>query len=191
MSVFEYLAVFITLTMGLGATHLFTGLSKLIHARDTVKLYWVHSLWTLNTLIYIVIIWWGMFWWDGLDNWNFFQFLFIVTYAVMLFFLASLLYPWSMPVDFDCDDHFYRTRHWFFGVMSACWLVDYPETVYKAAEGVRGLPEGYLIFWAIQLSMMVLGTFIANRVFHAVFAVVWPVLTLSFVSITTLSQIAS
>ena len=65
MAVFEYLGVLISVIMGLGITHLATGASKLIQNRGTVRLYVPHLLWTLNVLIYILLVWWGMFWWSN------------------------------------------------------------------------------------------------------------------------------
>ena len=75
MSLFEYLSVFLSVIMGLGVTHILAGLSKTIHYRRSLKLFWVHTLWAINILIYIVIIWWGMFWWSKQVNWSFFEFL--------------------------------------------------------------------------------------------------------------------
>ncbi|MDJ0792774.1 MAG: hypothetical protein QNI98_00930 [Woeseiaceae bacterium] len=56
MGVFEYLGVLISVIMGLGVTHLATGASKLIHNRDSVKFYLPHALWTVNVLIFILLI---------------------------------------------------------------------------------------------------------------------------------------
>ena len=55
MGVFEYLGVLLSVIMGLGVTHILAGLSKVIHHRKTFKSYWVHTLWCINVLIYIVI----------------------------------------------------------------------------------------------------------------------------------------
>lgn len=113
MGIFEYLGVLISVIMGLGITHLATGAAKLIQHRDSVRLYLPHALWTINVLLFILLIWWGMFWWSGHDSWYAYEYLFITLYAIVLFFLASILYPWEMREDFDVREYFLKNRQWF------------------------------------------------------------------------------
>jgi hypothetical protein len=191
MSVFEYLGVLLSVIIGLGVTHLLAGLSKTIHFRKTIRLYWVHTLWTFNVLIFIVIIWWGMFWWSGLEDWSFFNFLLLTLYAIVLFLLASLLYPWELTTDFDFEMHFQDTRPWFFAVLALAWLIDMPETVLKSDGGMRDLPQAYVLMVATQLVMATIGAIWPNRSFHGFYAVFWPIFTVGYVSVTTLVEIAN
>lgn len=191
MSVFEYLGVLLSVIMGLGVTHILAGVSKTIHHRQTLRFFWVHTLWALNILIYIVIIWWGMFWWSGEQEWSFFQFLLLILYAIVLFLAASLLFPWDLPDDFDFEAHFFSTRPWFFAVLAFAWCVDIPETVLKSEGGLRNLPEAYLFFLSVQLTSNVVGAVSSSRTYHKCFAVAWPVFTIGYLAITTLAQIAT
>ncbi len=191
MSVFEYLGVLLSVIMGLGVTHILVGLSKTIHHRKTITLFWVHSLWAINVLIYIVIVWWGMFWWSGQQEWSFFQFLLLVLYAIVLFFAASLLFPWDLPDDFNFEAHFFDTRPWFFSVLAVAWCIDIPETVLKSAGGLRDLPEAYVALVIANLVLFILAMFWSNQTYHKAFAVVWPVYMIGYLSITTLAQIAT
>ena len=45
MTTFEYLAVLISIIVGLGITHLLGGVARFIHHPDRYKFYWVHLLW--------------------------------------------------------------------------------------------------------------------------------------------------
>ena len=191
MSVFDYLAVQLSIIMGLGVTHILTGLSKTIHYRRTLRLFWVHTLWAFNILAYIVIIWWGMFWWFTQQQWSFFLFLLLILYAIVLFLSASLLFPWDLPQDFDFEAHFFATRPWFFAILAIAWGIDIPETFLKAEGGLRALPSGYLAFVIIQVTLALVGVVTSNRRFHRTFAVLWPLYTLGYVSITTLAEIAA
>lgn len=191
MGVFEYLGVLLSVIVGLGVTHILAGISKLVHHRRTLGFYWVHALWCLNILIYIVIIWWGMFWWSSQLDWSFFQFLMLILYAIVLFLAASLLFPWDFPAEFDFEAHFYETRPWFFSVVAIAWLIDIPETVLKSEIGVRDLPQAYLVFVTVHIILSVIGIFWADKVYHKAFAVFMPIFTIGYLSVTTLAEIAT
>lgn len=191
MGVFEYLGVILSVVMGLGITHMLAGLSKTIHNRKTVKLYWPQMLWALNVLIFILAIWWGMFWWSGQQDWSYFQFLMLILYAILLFLAASLIYPWDIPDDFDFERHFYETRPWFFAVLALAWCIDIPETIIKSDVGLRGVPEAYLAFVFTLIILSVVAAFWSNKVFHKFFSIFWLVLTVGYLSLTTLRQIAA
>jgi hypothetical protein len=191
MAVFDYLGVMLSVIMGLGVTHLLAGLSKAVHHRKTVTFSWIHALWTLNILIYIVIIWWGMFWWNTLEEWVFFEFLLLIFYAIVLFLAASLLFPWDLPEKFDFEAHFFDTRPWFFSVLAFAWCIDIPETVLKSTSGIRALPYEYMLFALTQIVLSVLAAFWSNRRYHEFYAIFWLVLTVGYLSFTTLAQIAA
>ena len=191
MGVFEYLGVILSVIMGLGVTHILAGLSKTIHFRKTVKTSWVQAVWAINILIYIVTIWWGMFWWSGLQDWSYFQFMLLILYAILLFFSASLIFPWEISGDFDFEKHFYETRPWFFSVLFLAWCVDIPETMAKSDVGLRGLPDAYLAFAIPHITLSLIAACWSNKTFHKVYAVFWPVFTLGYLSITTLAEIAA
>ena len=48
MSVFEYLAVLISIVAGLGLTPLLVSITRVIHGRHSVRVYWVQRVWALN-----------------------------------------------------------------------------------------------------------------------------------------------
>lgn len=191
MVVFEYLGVILSVIMGLGVTHILAGVSKTIHHRNTVKLYWPQMLWAFNVMIVIVSIWWGMFWWSGQQEWSYFQFLLLILYAISLFLAASLIFPWDIPGDFDFEDHFYETRPWFFAVLAIAWCIDIPETMLKSDSGLRGLPEAYIAFVILQIVLSVVAALWANKAYHKFYAIFWPVFTVGYLSLTTLRQIAA
>jgi hypothetical protein len=189
LTLFEYLGVLLSVVVGLAVTHVLTGVSKTIQHRDTVKVYPLHLGWAVNVLIYIIAIWWGMFWWSNEDAWSFFQFLFIILYAIVLFLLASLLYPFKLPDDYNFEEHFYRNRTWFFGIQVAAWMVDIPETWLKAQDGLRALPSGYPVFVGVLMAMAVVGAWTDSRPYHRFYVVAWPVWVLGYLSLTTLTEI--
>lgn len=191
MTLFEYLGVLLSIVMGLGVTHLLSGASNVIHHRDTVRFYWVHMMWTVNVLIYILAIWWGMFWWRSLESWSFFQFLFIVLYAITLFLLSAMLYPRNFADDYDFKEHFLNNRRWFFSLFFLAWCIDIPETTLKAGSGLRDLPPLYFAFAGTMLVFSLTAVFTRSERFHAFFSVFWLVALISYLGVTTLSEIAT
>jgi hypothetical protein len=191
LSLFEYLGVLISVVMGLGITHLLIGVSKTIHYRNSVRVYWVHSVWTVNVLVFIVVIWWGMFWWSSLGQWGFYQFLFVVLYAIILFLLASILYPWELARDFDFRKHFFRNHRWFFGIQALAWCVDVAETGLKAEAGLREPPQFYMLFVPSLLILSLIGAVTSNRRYHAFFSIYWLCAILVYLGFTTLARIAA
>ena len=191
MGVFEYLGVILSVIMGLGVTHILAGISKTIHQRKTIQLYWVQALWSLNVLIFILSIWWGMFWWSSQHEWLYLQFLLLIAYAILLFLAASLIFPWDVPEGFDFEQHFYETRPRFFAVLTLAWCIDIPETLAKSSSELRALPDGYLAFAIPQILLAFIGACWSNRAYHKFYAAFWPVFTLGYMSITTLAQIAA
>ena len=175
--------------MGLGLTHLLAGLSKTIHQRDTLRTYWVQLLWVFNIALYIVAVWWGMFSWSGQSTWGFLQFLFILLYAVLLFFLASLLFPWDITPGLDLEEHFWRTRPWFFSILVLTRVVDVPETFLKGQGGLRDLPAAYAVFASIHLVLSIIAAATSNRRFHVAYAILWPVSSIGYLTATILAQI--
>lgn len=191
MTLFEYLGVLISVVMGLGITHLLIGTSKVIQHRDSIRVYWVHILWTVNVLVYILAIWWGMFWWRSLEEWTFYHFLFVTLYAVALFLLAAMLYPWDFSDDFDFEQYFFDNSRWFFGIQFLAWCIDIPETTFKADTGLRELPSLYVLFVGTLTGLSLLGAVTKNRRFHQFYAVFWLIFVLGYLAQTTLARIAA
>jgi hypothetical protein len=61
MTQFENLGVFISVIVGLVVAHNITSTGKIILNRKEIQLYWPHSLWCLNILLYLVNFWWFIF----------------------------------------------------------------------------------------------------------------------------------
>jgi hypothetical protein len=55
VSPFEYLAVLVSLILGLGITHIITGVGHTIYRRGQVKTDLVHNLWTIATFLILVL----------------------------------------------------------------------------------------------------------------------------------------
>jgi predicted Na+-dependent transporter len=97
VDLFEYVGVMVSIVVGLALAHILTGVSRTIQALGKVRLYWVHSLWTLNIMAYLVAFWWVIYHWSGVEHWNFFLFAFLLLYAVALYLISALLFQPNCP----------------------------------------------------------------------------------------------
>ena len=188
---FEYLGVLISVILGLALTHLLRGLAKLIHMRRTVRPYWVHIVWTINILIYVLAIWWGMFWWNKLQVWTIEEFLFIIGYSIVVFMLASMLSPWDFAHGLDFEQYFFANKSWFFTIFLVATLMDIPETLEKGISNLREVPRQYVIFIPIALTILVTALFSKSRRVHGVLGISWLVLILAYLAFTSLARIVA
>jgi len=181
MNSFEYLSVFVAVIMGLAVTRLLSAVGGTLRHRKSVEGHWVHSLWALNVLFYVVSIWWSLFAWNQLSEWNYFLFLFIVLYAIVLYLLADVLYPDHVAPGLDLQGHFIEHRGLFFGLLLIAVLLDIPETVMKDRAGLRPVPSSYWALHAVWMVVPVAGMLTANRRLQAALPVCWLVSTLTYI----------
>jgi len=188
---FEYLGILIAVILGLALTHLVRGLAKLIYMRRTAKIWWPHVLWTVNIMIFVLVLWWGMFWWNNLHEWTILEFFFIATYCTTLFLLASMLYPPEFPQRMDCERYFLDNKKWFFGIQIVAWLLDVPETLAKSFTHLRDVPPQYIVYIPAMLAICAIGIASNSRRVQGFLAVAWLVATLSYVTLTSLDKIVT
>src|SRR5476651_598404 len=93
ISVFDYFGVPVSVMFGLALTHMLRGVGRMIELRREVRPYWVQLVWALNVVVFVLAIWWGMYWWKGLQEWTAEWFFFIAGYAVAIFMWAFVLFP--------------------------------------------------------------------------------------------------
>jgi hypothetical protein len=181
MDLFEYVGVLVSIVVGLALAHILTGVTRTLQAHGQVRLYWVHSLWTLNIMVYLVFFWWFMYHWSQVESWNFFLFVFLLLYAVALYLISALLFPGEIPPGFDFKKHYFRTNRWVFGFLTAAYVLDVFETTSKAVLDIKEIP----MLWYPVVIPCAIGSAVAtltrNERFHKIFAPVWLVLLLVFI----------
>ena len=57
MDFFSYFSFLSSIILALGITRLFSGIGTILEHRGKAKLYWVHLLWALNLLLFMVLEW--------------------------------------------------------------------------------------------------------------------------------------
>src|SRR5882762_3120577 len=114
MDEFGYLAVILSIILGLSVTQLPQGLSQVINARDRVRIYWPSIGWTLLLLMIDVQAWWAMFGYRNRHAWTFLQFAVLLLETIILYLLAALALPTAFGEPVDLRINYFRHASWFF-----------------------------------------------------------------------------
>lgn len=150
MDEFGYLAVILSIILGLSVTQLLQGLSQVINARDRVRIYGPAIGWALLLLIIDVQAWWAMFQYRSRHAWTFLQFAILLLETIFLYLLAALALPMTFVGEIiDLRANYFRHARWFFGSFIAVLLV----SLSKDLIFVHSLPGrfnlGFHLFWIV------------------------------------------
>jgi hypothetical protein len=188
---FDYLAVLISVVLGFAVTHVLTGMSGAINRRDHAPIDWLQMFWALNVLAYVLAMWWGMYWWKHLSVWTVQAFAFLTSYAIVLFLLASVLFPGQGGHAEPERTAFERNRRWFFGLLLAAHLIDIPETAAKQVDGLRAVPPQYWIVAPAFIAIALTGLVTGKRSVQLVLAPAWLAVLVSYEVFSALDQIVA
>ena len=61
VSQFEYVAVLVSIIVGLALTQILRGVGRMVTTKDGPRGYWVHLVWTLYLFLLIVMLCWSDF----------------------------------------------------------------------------------------------------------------------------------
>jgi hypothetical protein len=186
---FDYLGVLLSVIFGLALTNVLFGLSTLIQLRRTARPYWVQIVWAAATIIYVLAVWWGMFWWRQLASWRFEGFLFLVGYAIVIFMWAAMLFPPSPSEDTDYKAYYFSNRRWFFGLMALAQALDIPETLAKQTNGLRDVPIEYRLFLPFVMILSLIGWVTPNRRAHGIIAIAFLGAQIAYLTLSALDRI--
>lgn len=171
MTEFEYIAVLISIVVGLGITHLLAGVGRLIGRPGGARAYWVHLLWVFCVFLYLVQFWWWEFSLSEVETWRFELYFFLIVYAVLLYLLCVILMPHEFPDGGDFRDHYYARRRWFFGLFVLVYVIDVFDTLLKGTDHFMTRPLYYFVSTAVYIALCVVAMFWSNARFHGAFAV--------------------
>lgn len=93
MGLFEFLMILLSVVIGLALSELLTGLALLLRNRDTVRFYWMHSLFQLGVFMALLQQWWESWHWADVTTIGLGTVLLQLFQPVVLFLIAHLLTP--------------------------------------------------------------------------------------------------
>ena len=100
---FPHIRIVMGMVVGLGITKLLTGLATFIQHPGRIKPYPIHLLWVATLLLELVHFWWWQYALYGISSWTFALFVFLIGYAIVLYFMCAILFPDRVD-EYDDDD---------------------------------------------------------------------------------------
>lgn len=173
MSSFEYLVALLSVVAALGLARALSGIAKLIHSRDQITFSWIHILWTLNVLVWLIAYWWFSFALATVDAWTPQLLLFVLAYGALIYFLLALLYPDQVETGADLFAYFTKNRKWFFGALILLGVMDLIDAVVKSnVTDLAGPPlAAYALFMSVWIAPAIAALFIENKIFHGIYSI--------------------
>ena len=170
MSQFEYVAVLVSIIVGLALTQILRGVGRMVTTKDGPRPYWVHLIWTFYFFLLIVLFWWWEFRLDVVE-WSLWLYLVVIIYATLLFFVSLVIQPSTMDHIASYKDYYFANRRWIFSLLIAIWLWDFVDTFAKGTNHFLNLGTEYLIFNITQLTGSAVAIITANERYHQIYAV--------------------
>ena len=160
MNEFEFLAVFISIVIGLGVTHILYGLARQIHNRSEQKVAELHFVWTLNVVLILLLNWWVLFLWVDYPAWSFDIYLLLIGWAIALYMLSVILYPPDIRKEDSFEEIFEQNRKWLFGTFVVFVGLDIAQT---AVRDQLLEPKIYLPFVLHYAALAAIGIPLSNK----------------------------
>lgn len=180
VSQFEYVAVLVSIIVGLALTQLLRGVGAMVVDTRSSKPYWVHLMWTFNFFANITLFWWWEFRLVETE-WNIALYVILIVYATLFFFASLVLQPRVLPEGLDYKEYYYSRRTWIFGLLAATLLWDFVDTAAKGIDHFIALEKELAWIQLPQLAGYVVAMYSANERFHAIFSVIWLLMFGTFV----------
>lgn len=178
MTPFEYVSVLISIILGLGITVLLTGLADIIRNWRTTKVYWPYLIWILIVFVLHIQEWWTTYSLRSEMDWTLPHFLFIITYPIVLFILAHLLFPqkWTKQ-GVDLKRYYFDNFSTYFGAALLLLVISILQNHFLLHYAIT---EQYVQFVLAFLFLALLGSNTKRESLHATIALV--MLSLLFLS---------
>ncbi len=171
MTFFEYIAVLVSIIIGLGITNILSGVARLAQHPGRDRVFWIHLLWALYCFVLLIFFWWWEFALAEVEQWTFALYLFVVFYAVICYLLCALLFPSDLQGYDGFRDYFLSRRRWFFGVLALAFVVDFADTLLKGGAHLESLGWAYSFKTGLHVALCLVAMNTKKVWFHGTFVV--------------------
>ena len=170
MSQFEYVAVLISIIVGLSLAQLLRGVGRLVASEGGPRPYWVHLVWTFYAFWMTALFWW----WEfrlAVADWNLPMYIGVIIYAMLYFFLSLVIQPGTLDGIKSYKEYYYSRRSWIFGLIITITLWDFIDTLMKGFDYFFELGVEYLAINITMITASIVAIITPNERYHAIAAV--------------------
>jgi len=161
--IFIHVRVLMGVVLGLGLTRMLAGVARFAQHPKQKPLYVARLLWIAVVIVMSVHYWWFEFGLIRISPWTFELFVFVLSYAFLLYLMASLLIPEEMGEYQSYGDYFISRRRWFFALLALSVPVDFIDTAAKGPAYLHSLGTEYPIRLAATFALCAAGAWTKNR----------------------------
>jgi hypothetical protein len=168
---FDYVMALAAVIVGLALTHMLAGVTRMFEGPTRPKLDWVHLIWLAGIFITVLLWWWAEFQWSTASSWTFAMYLFVLTYAVLLFLMSAALVPANGSGLIDYRDLFDGRKKWFLSLIIAYVVIDFIDSALKGTSHLRELGWQYMLSEIATLVIAIAAMLIRSRTFQGAVAI--------------------
>jgi hypothetical protein len=175
MDPFSYLVVLTSIVLGLAVTRVIAGLGNIIQARRRRRPYWVHSVWMINLLLTITIVWWVAYRWRTQEQWTFVLFLWLLLTPTLLYLISALVFPDNEEAQnvTTWETYYYQNNRDIFILYALVFPIDLVDTMLKGLAHFQAQGPLYLATMLLWLALLAAAAFTRRRGYHAALAVLF------------------
>jgi hypothetical protein len=158
-----HVKVVISIIVGLCITTLLNGFARFVQHPKRAKVSILHLGWAVSLLLWIIHFWWWEFRLTLVPQWTFAIYFFVILYAILFYFLCTLLFPSDLHDYSGYEDYFLSRRKWFFGILAATLVADVIDTNLKGSVYLHSLGVEYPVRIVVGLLVCFVAMFVRNR----------------------------
>jgi hypothetical protein len=158
-----HVKVVISIIVGLCITTLLNGFARFVQHPKRAKVSILHLGWAVSLLLWIIHFWWWEFRLTLVPQWTFAIYFFVILYAILFYFLCTLLFPSDLHDYSGYEDYFLSRRKWFFGILAATFVADIIDTNLKGSAYLHSFGIEYPIRIGVSLAVCIVAMFVRNR----------------------------
>ena len=158
-----HIRVVISIIVGLCITTLLSGFARFVQHPKRAKVSILHLGWAASLLLWVIHFWWWEFRLTLVPQWTFAIYFFVILYAILFYFLCTLLFPSDLKDYAGYEDYFLSRRKWFFGFLAATFVADVIDTSLKGSDYLHSFGAEYPIRIAVSLAVCCIAMFTKNR----------------------------
>ena len=186
---FNYVAVLVSIIIGLGITRVLSQLSEALQADNRPRAYWVHTLWMVNLLILFLLSWWVFSRWHTVRDWTFPLFLWVNIGPTLGYLASSILCPGELESTGAATwrDYYYANRRSFFFIFALIWPLDIIDTLLKGKQHFLNQGPLYIPTIAVWFLGAIVAGITRNQRYHAFWAIFFPLYQIGYTTIVLLN----